>query len=338
MKPALIIIALGLVTACTPAQDAKGVWDNYMSRLETVMDDSAPAPNYAVPLFQPPRLPETESTVSVGVLDLFKLDRCRLGALVSERNSTLGKVSTASQQFIYHVRFIQLTPECLSILSDESPELSESLNLALVDKQQTAVSAFDRMLVNDASLRQSLFAGSTSMQLDNALAGITELEMAVKSLLQMKRALADGEFERVDAELVESNLEQFYRHTLLQRYMAGSRDSLEALEQVNLLLAANPDFRECAKRGNNRSREILATVFRKYYLPGAQAYLSRLRQIQLRLGPDLIALFKGTAMAEGVNFYFAEGDENTLHGRMETQIKQHVAWWQQLQDSCGNLF
>ena len=337
MKPALLLALLVLLSACSPRQDASGVWNNYLNRLETVLDAPAPEGYIRISVFKPATLPQAAPRISIGVLDLLKLDKCRIGSLVSERNNALGKVSTASQQFIYHIRFIQQAPDCIDVLSKEYQELSQTLQQARTHKQQQAGEAFTRLLVNDASLRASFFAGTSSLQLDSALAGLTELEIAIHALLNIKRAVSRGDFETIETDKIESYLEAFYRQNLIQGYMAGSRDSLRSLERVNLLLTENARFNQCITGGNNRSREILATVFRKYYLPGGQAYMAKLRQIQFRLGPLLMALYRGTPVADAVNFYFGEGD-NTLHSQMQTQIDAHVTWWQRLQDSCGNLF
>lgn len=337
MRKALMLVAISLLAGCTPRQDADAVWQDYLGRLENVLDRPAPQNTMELRVFDIPRLSAPESDYQVSLLDVFKLDACSLGELISNHNSALGKVAPPSQELIYHIGFVQQAPACIALFSADNPQIATTLQLALADKQSTAVSMMKTMLTNDASMRASLFAGTQSLNLNSAMAGVTETQAALRRLVHIQHALQAGDYNQINTADIEATLEVFYQNPVIADYLAGARDSLLSIQQINALLAQGAELNECKPGYNHRKQEILATVFRKAYLPGAQAYLARLRQIQLALGPDLITLYADTPYEALVNYYFAENDVDSLPGQLDAQIKLHVAWWQALQDSCGNL-
>ncbi|MGI2258201.1 DUF3080 family protein [Shewanella sp. GXUN23E] len=324
------------VSGCN-RKNADDLWQDYLSRLETVLQQDTQLNDVNTIQFHPAKLPAPRFTENVGLLDIIKLDRCHLGSVVSAHNSGLGRVAPPSQLFAYHVSYMQLAPECITQLATAYPKLADVLTQSLQSKRATALQMFRFMLTNDESLRASLFAGEQSLSLPSATAGLTETGAALAVLRGIQQDLLTGSYSDITLNELEPALEMLHHQHILRGYLAGARDSLNYLRRVNHLLAQAVGSNHCINGRNNQQQMILATVFRKYFLPGPQAYLSKLRQIQLSLGPSLRALYQDTPYQSLVDYYFDDTALDGLYLDMRQEIQRHVAWWQALQDSCQGI-
>ena len=101
--------ALAIVIALAGCDTAPNSHAIYLERLASVLE-SAIEPAAATPLrlFPAPNTLIIErSAEKIDLLDFLQVTRCDMGALVGARNSSLGRVKTASQRWLYDTALVQ---------------------------------------------------------------------------------------------------------------------------------------------------------------------------------------------------------------------------------------
>ena len=351
----ILVFSLALCTlfGCTPKQDAAELWQNYAKRLNYVLADDSKAtelvltaPQLSMAPFtakldaghrQSSTLLKQETSATISLLDLASLDSCALGQLIASHNNSLGKVATASQQLVYLIRFIQVAPICISQLEDT--ELKVILEQALAEKKLIAVSEFNHFLQRDQTIAKRLFIGSTSLEKSTALYGLSETELALNQLLNIKTAMTQQRFDTINANAIEASLDTLNRSNILNGYFTSLTLNQSYLAQISTFLELHTKDALCEPGHRNNKTEILINVFNKYFLSDIQGYGSDLATIEYRLAPVMSALFRQTKYQYFIDAYFGDANNSSdtlaINTQNRTEFKRHVAWWKQILESCG---
>ncbi|QYJ86663.1 DUF3080 domain-containing protein [Shewanella mesophila] len=328
---ALILIAAFLLCGCQPDRDADYVWHDYTKRLEAVLEVPFESTDFA-PLILPKAAHQMPSRLNISILQSFKLNHCKLGELIANHNSSLGKVAPPSQRLIYHIRFIQLAPACIASLDDAA--LIATQRQGLAQKQQQALDVFIQMLTRDRSINKRLFIGYDSLTLDEMQYGRLEFESALTQLNGIKLQIITQDWQQIEIDDLEQTLAIFHRHPLLNQYLRSLSVSVFELRELNDYLFQHQARAACRPGHANQQQTILQNVFHKYYLAQTQAYLSQLNQLHYRLSQPMQQLFEGTIYQDYVNAHFAD-DDDALPAQLKRQMKHHVKWWKDFRQSCN---
>ncbi len=130
---ALICIGLGLAGCSTSAWDQAQT--RYLTGLARTLDVPLPADNSAtIKAPVPPRFFEEGALAapvndpsSLNLLDYLRTTPCALHGLISEHNSSLGKLSSATTRLVYDLNFINASKACVTQLATRHPELAAQL-------------------------------------------------------------------------------------------------------------------------------------------------------------------------------------------------------------------
>ena len=329
-------ITLQLITAlllcgCQPNKDADFVWHDYTKRLEAVLDLPFDPADFS-PSLLPKAVHQTPTRLNISILQSFKLNHCKLGELIAEYNSSLGKVAPPSQRLIYHIRFIQLAPACIATLDDSA--LIDTLTLGLAQKQQQALNVFVQMLTHDKSIHKRLFIGYDSLTFDEMQLGRLEFESALSRLNGIKQQIITQNWQQIEIDDLEQTLAIFHRQPLLNQYLRSLSLSVFELTELNDYLFQHQARAACRLGHANQQQAILQNVFHQYYLAQTQAYLSQLNQLHYRLSQPMLQLFDGTPYLDYVEYHFSERSD-ALPAQLKQQMKRHVKWWKDFRQSCG---
>ncbi|WP_226684298.1 DUF3080 family protein [Shewanella indica] len=340
----LIGIALGL-TACQ--DNTQALWHDYAERLSRVTEQSFIAPDYLPKdnrlLNSVGEIQAPSTRMSLPLLNSLGLMHCRLGELIADHNSILGKVAEPSEQFKYQLAFIQAAPACLQSLSldDQSRRL---LTEAKLQKQRELMDWFYWMLLKDRALDKLLFISHDSLSRRSPLAGLTETELALANLVKLKTDIELAQSGRIswhalDATNLDSALTELARSRIIARNMRSQSISLLWLMQLNDWLEPQLALLLCRPGHSKQRQEILQRILVRNFTGPIQQQLSHSRHIQRRLGNMLQSLYQGTPHAERIEYFFAEttgGPKDLLNARLNDELKRHVHWWQKLRDSCNS--
>lgn len=121
-----------LMIGCNQTQE--DAWDTYVSRLTSALE--ATPGNIEPPAFRipPNSVKEEVETSSISLIELWDIKHCELHQIIASRNSNLGRLRVASQEWVYAMNFITLAPACIQSL--ENDDVSITLQDALEEKRR----------------------------------------------------------------------------------------------------------------------------------------------------------------------------------------------------------
>ncbi|MGQ7844021.1 DUF3080 family protein [Granulosicoccus sp. 3-233] len=273
-KIALILCAF-VLTSCA-GDAARFRFDDYRTRLARALKLDAVQ---SVQLVDPARRPRKrdmwlepeQSTISM--IDFLRLYDCRLGEVIGERNSVLGKVAPASQRLFNDLAFLHHAPECISQLRTRQSD-------ALADRLVEAVSGkLDGLTVSiaNATLASDEFSGLWRVPVDlddfpvNAgSATITELHYVTSQV----ESWLSGDF-RFDSARFEQALGRL-RHGQAGSLIAAATLTYSQLQSANRMIEQRLASRPlCFKGKPGRQGHILRRVVDRFFVGEVQVWLSR---------------------------------------------------------------
>ena len=323
----LPFLALSLL-ACSGNNGDK-VFKNYQQRLARVLATEvpqSPMPSAAA-LAEPRDIKQPLPDLRLDLTDTFATRRCGLDTLIGERNSSLGRVYSASKQLSYELRFLNQLQNCIGQSWDNTNLLTE-LQQVYQHKQDSVHIAFNNMLLTDDTLRKQLFGVRDSLPL-NDVAGQNETWQALTELTLLQQFIHEKNWQAAAAVNIEQQLQLLYQYNFIGRLQHSLRLSSHQLAYLNLMLVNAKPEQLCQPRPDKQQLEILANIFNKYFIAQVQQYSVNLEQYQQQLWPLLSALYSDTPLHAALQQRF---DGN--YQSMRTELSQHVSWWQQLNRQC----
>lgn len=196
MTPLHCLILAALLTACTPSTNPV---DDYVQRLESVLDVSGQASEISAPVFPKPRDLKIEFEASeLSIREFLSLRQCKLHTTIAERNSAMGKVANQSQTLFNDIRILAQGPACLEALD----------NAVLVKKLRVFLAKKTTEL--DKSMWQGLLAQTEHAKFwsvvnpepnETTSAALTALAKFVNAVQSGHYNFNDQEFDQIEQHL-----------------------------------------------------------------------------------------------------------------------------------------
>ncbi|WP_027672254.1 DUF3080 family protein [Rheinheimera baltica] len=323
----LPMVALSLV-ACTGNNGDKAL-TNYQQRLARVLDTPLPNGDLAAPapLLAERDLKQALPDLRIDLTDAYASRRCGLDTLIGERNSSLGKVYSASKQLSYELRFLQQLAQCLQQRWD-SDELLAQLQQVYQQKQLSIDIAFNNMLLTDDTLRKELLGIRKTLPLKDA-PGYSETWQALSELTRLQQLIAEQNWHAASQIDIEQQLQRLYQFNFVGRLQFSLRLSQHQLAQLNAMLEQHNSTTLCPGGRDSEQLQILANIFGKYFIPEVQLYTVELSRYQQQLWPLLQQLYQHTPLNTPLQQRFEQHYDG-----MRTELSHHVTWWQNLNRQC----
>ena len=327
MKQWLLPLLLSL-SACSGYNGDKAI-ANYQQRLARVLEatpltDDMPM---AATLAEQRDLKQPLPDLRLDITDAYATRRCGLDTLIGERNSSLGKVYSASKQLNYELRFLSQLQQCLTQSWDNTALLSQ-LQQVYQQKQDSIGVAFNNMLLTDDTLRKELLGIRSPLPITQAK-GISETWQALTKLNQLQQFIAAQNWQAASQVDIEQQLQVLYHYNSLGRLQYSLRSASHRLAQLNQMLESIKPQQLCQPRANQQQLEILANVFNTFFIAEVQQYTVNLQGYQQQLWPLLAQLYAETPLQQAL----AQRFDGSLV-QMRTELAEHVRWWQALNSHC----
>jgi hypothetical protein len=328
MKALLLPLLLISLVACSDNSGEQALTD-YQQRLTRVLKlEPKPLPLTPVlPLLPVRDLKQSVGDIRLDLADAYATRQCGLDQLIGERNSSLGRLYSASKLLHYELRLLAALDNCLGQAWPD-PALLQTLQQAYKAKQADINIVLQNMLHTDTTLRKELLGTNQSLPLQEA-AGFTETWQALSKLNQLTAYIADKNWLAASDINIEQQLQQLYHYNFIGRLQYSLRVSGQQLQQLNALLQSVSTNSLCPRQRETEQLTILSNVFQKYYVAKIQVYIGQLDQYQQQLIPLINQLYSHSPLAPMVEQRFVAS-----HQQMRQQLKQHVMWWQQLNSAC----
>ena len=328
MKVCLLPLLLISLSACSNYNGDKAL-QNYQQRLARVLDTQLA--NTAMPdaaaLAKQRDLKQPLPDVRLDLTDAYATRHCSLDTLIGERNSSLGKVYSASKQLSYELRFLSQLQQCLAQSWDDATLLSQ-LQQVYQQKQHSIDIAFNNMLLTDDTLRKELLGVRKTLPLQGA-PGFSETWQALTELNQLQQFITTQNWQAASQIDIEQQLQLLYQYNFLARLQYSLRDASHQLARLNLLTADIAPPALCPQQRDSEQLRILSNVFSKYFVSEVQLYTSELNRYQQQLWPLLQQLYQHTNLNSALTQRFEQTQLD-----MRTELSLHVKWWQALNSQC----
>lgn len=330
------LITLSIALTLTACSSPSSLWDDYLNRLERVLDEPIPKEiQIALPAYPEKRqLLQSLGDIRVSVTEAWQLNHCELFKLMGERNSILGKLSEPETQWSYEFRFLQLIPPCIS------DEQTDEQNKALLEEVYNQKAEGYWQVVWNASFANDdfthLFSVSTKPLDVETNIDILAFQDSIKQLQNWNNLNNDNP---VNAVLDVTKLTSSF--ALGGAVLQSQRLAIQKLQQSNTMLENATSKRTLCPTGfvsDNLeiSRNVLTSVFIQRIQPWLVT-VSNAHAASFAASENLIQTFKSNSSALPVTVivedYFSEANQlNDLYLR---ELKTHTQLWQQLFQVCG---
>lgn len=273
---------------------------------------------------------------SINLLEFLKLNKCKLGQAVAKGNSALGKVAAPSQKMHVNRDFLRYAPECIELLKEEDPELSETLNLAYEEKRNQRMAIWWNAWTGHKEWQGFSSTATSAIEME------MESPYLWQSLKSLDYAIEQGkQWQTQNWQYNETQMEEMLKQLLFSESLGRWLHSMVLLEKTLIETAQVLEARFkrkalCSVTQDKRQSDILFNVFRKYYAGKVQPYLSKVHRFGEELSLKLETL-NGLIRRQAVPDSYHNWHENILNIKtnFDAANKRHVKAWQTTLRTCN---
>ena len=303
-------------------------FDTYTERLAYTLDFDY---ELVSPTISP--IPQTSLVVQVPALKInfrqfYQIDNCALNTIIAERNTTLGKIASASQRFVYENRLGEAIKACIEALGNEPGE--QAILNALSDwhnhKQAHKLHYYAQLISQSKELQYALWRapGMLSGELgDDAKTAALDLQFLLALATQDKH----------DLNLIEQHLGSIQKHGFYVRHWRSLAFMQANLARLTSLMQPKLAELRCDLQSGKQKMNILRNIFSKYFLSEIQVTSSQINQYSYQLSEHYQQLSEVPELPASLRQYLTE--QMALFTAYQEQMTQHIEMWQTFFANCG---
>jgi len=326
----MVCLVVALLAGCNQSTSPS---EDYVHRLENVLERQAVEQKPLTPLVFPALrdLSIESSQASLSVREFLSLRQCKLHSVIAHRNSSLGKVATASQRLFSDLQILQLGPECADVLE----------NIALTDKLREFISSKEANL--NAVLWYSLiaqqeYASFWSNESTNDYPEKLRLETIpdlivianfVDDVLNGQRAFTKQQTDKIERHL--GNLRFGDGGVLVNSY----RRLINNLTKANSVVQQRLESPLCLQKKPTQQAHFLKNLVNKYFIQRVQARAVELNQRAEKLNAALHRIEQPLLKYAHPIYTQWLAQRKQLFEQGKVITKKHVTLLQQLYTQCG---
>lgn len=336
-KKALLLVIPSLSLAgCHPAPVGLEDLHDYQLRVSNTLEQEPITFTPVTPLRAPTQrqfrmeLP----SIQISLLDSMRLDACSAGALIAERNSSLGRLMRGVQRHYHDRKLLAALYECVAEMDGQQAELAERI-LAQADAK-TELLPLLRMqaIITDNSLQQLLRVGDRPLANPDA-AVLAPLLAALPPILKT----LDPQQELPDEQELLQALELIEKSPYAGQLWRALIDNEQYLTQMAPRARTLSAQAGCTAVAVPERAQILRQVFVSRFGGPVQHHISTLTHQAQQLEPYLSELHAPSSVLQSYPNFASWNDYLTqlmqLDDTLTATTKQHVHYWQQLFSDCG---
>ena len=319
-------LCLLALIGCSDPDNGPAHLDKYLERLSTVtgveLTSSAPyeSDRFDLPEEQAPALPAASQ---IDLIDFLSLSGCELQVNLGRRNTQLGRTASPSQRLLLDLEFMDLAPECITLLRERGDGELASTLAEVSDERLTLLSeSIAQAVLMGPEWRlfweRPATLGNYPVDTNSAITG------SLSRLSDLTRRWLGGNWQASNREfeLLLSDLRAGDGGALLQAHSLVSRE----LERANTLLTRTQSTAPLCPYGNPTDRsKALEQVVARFFVGAVQPWLVQLRQrSELLIGPiTALETPLSAALSPQYRAWVAERD-HLLNNQTEL-IRAHIA-------------
>jgi len=319
-----------LLAACNQDKSASA---DYLNRLENVLERKAIAAEPFVLLNFPSKreLILDPPQASLSIREFLSLRECKIHAVIAHRNSSLGKVASASQKLFNDFEILHHGPACLEHLNDN--DLRRKLAQFLTEKETNLPTTLWQSMLG----QQEYSSFWRSKNYDNYPAELT-LETIPDLVLVsefINRVLAgQRSFTKQQTSKIEQHLGRLRfgdGGELLWHYQRLG----ENLKQANSIIKQRIQSPLCPQKKSTQQARFLSNVVNNYFIKHVQTNAVQLNQRAKKLEPVLRQLEEPLLIYAHPLYIQWRNRRNIIFEQSKSATMLHVQLLQELYSQCG---
>ncbi|MHA7879980.1 MAG: DUF3080 family protein [Saccharospirillum sp.] len=326
---ATVFFAVFLLAGC--GQSAEALLENYRQRVENVLLGEVPERGeFELPSYPRARDVHIEvEDIRLDVLDAWAVRSCELFALISERNSILGRVAQPDVRLDYEQRLLRAIPECLADEAGLPDDLVAELSRVLALKQRQLPQRIWNATLAHSDLQGYWNGGSGPFQQEDDVdyEGYRDAQQRLAGLAEQPEQATPGDWV--------SALEPVAQYPMGGHSLYSMRAAILSLEQTEALLREATESGRLCPLGNPRRELTFArNVMVQTFVGAVQPWLVRVDQ-RFLAGYEPLRRIHSTLNIDNASMVAYLNELEALHQRFRGQIRAQVDAWQALFEGCG---
>ncbi len=321
------------LTGCTP-NDAASQLQDYQSRLSRTLDTTLPAMPDRATLNYPDKneLLLTTTAIEIDLTELYQIQTCRLGSLVAERNTALGKVQAYSVRLIYEYRLIRALQQCIDYYQQTTTGIDNRESQLATMQQWLNIKTADFHLHWSNMLTLS---DETKQAFSRPLPGLLsadhlDITGQVATLQQLQG------YKETNINLDE-RLETHLKQTALLRLPASiwlaTKQLAQGLPILTRELARLLPEQHCGQGHPDDTASILRNVFYLSFIENIQPVGSRINAFHYAFEPLSEQWQNDPVLPYAFKAYLRQ--QTTTFEEYQRAMKAHIKIWQTFLARCN---
>lgn len=343
---ALSLSLLALVLVGCNSDEATSLVERYANRTSNAIGvdidlELKPASELYSPLpARRERLAEVPE-IREGLLDLLDLRQCNLMQLVSERNTSLGRVAKPSQRLIYELKILPEINRCIGALEGdaENTDLRNKLLEYRAIKERGFAPLLLNAIYNSDEMEQHFSFGQPPLSPEDQ-GYLSPLVSSLERFAILTKLLTSADWQTPDfTDQLEQSYETLYRSDFGARWISSMALLTQTLDQassaIETRLAGRPI---CFNQKQNNQSDILWSVFVKFYVGELQPYIAQVEREGRewsRLNLNILNPLSEIEQSKMIAPFFNSQTTSALWGPYFQARERHTRAWQDLLEQCG---
>lgn len=336
LKVFVVFSSVVLLSACQPA--AESLWQDYLQRLERLTEQTMPtADATALQRYPRPRdLRQPVPELRTGLRRYFNLSDCDMMNMVSERNSSLGRVQVPSLRFAYELEFINRSSDCLADdrLADNEDQQAWLADINRLKRESLPALYWNATVASDEMA--SFFTTTAQAPTSEELAGRSALSVHLASVARLGAQLQSDPLPKGVGTL-ESDLAQLSRANTGGSILKGLALAERDLRRAAIMLEQVDTERLCPRQRPGQQARYLQNVFISIYGERVQPWLAQLYRASDELSQSVQQLYDHWDVdSPAFDAWYAHhfDQQQGLSALFQEAMMRHTQAWQQLLEAC----
>lgn len=315
--------------------DVSDVFSDYQQRIARLLNTKT-IPEVMPTVAEQPRINQVQLPIpesSISLLNSQRLNRCRAGQLIAERNSSLGRVQPVQARVRYEIEMINALKQCLADEQIQNSNLVPLLEQGLAEKIDYLPLWINRFWTSEAAVRDTLRPGRIARQ-TNELATSAEAIAALNYFSTLFNDLLNDPFARQinSAEWLQ-NIEVLAQQQTIPSLLRSQQHIQGWLVAINQQLDGAANTLQCPER-TPPSAEYMQNVLHSVWIaelqPALAAWEIEFREVQSAV-TRIVPQVQSVAWRNYLDSWF---NESNFAATNQQLTREHAQLWQVFLHQC----
>lgn len=335
----LLLIVLGVLGGKIVSYfqaDVGDVFADYQQRIARLLN-TTPLPEVIPPVAEQPRINQVQLPIpesSISLLNSQRLNRCKAGQLIAERNSSLGRVQPVQARVRYEIEMITALEQCLADEQIQNSSLVPLLEQGLAEKIDYLPLWINRFWTSESAVRDTFRPGRTARQTHEQAMSTEAIAALFYFSTLFDDLLADPFSRQIDAEEWLQNVQILAQHQAIPSLLRSQQHIQGWLVALNQQLDGAAHALQCPERQLDAAeymQNVLHSVWIAELQPALAAWEIEYRELQNAVN-HILPQVPSEAWRSYLEFWFSE---NNIAATNQRLIREHAELWQDFLSACG---